>query len=155
QAEYLRLVEELSPVVNFWPEVDLIDRDERGPLPRVNVSVKLSSLYSQFDPIDPEGTSRVVRDRLRPILRAARRHGAFVNVDMEQFAYKEVTLRIFREILEEEEFRNWPEVGIALQAYLSDCSSDVEALARWVEQRGTPIWVRLVKGAYWDYETIV
>ena len=51
---------------------DLIDRDDHGPMPRVNVSVKLSALYSQFDPIDPDGTSRAVRRRLRPILRAAR-----------------------------------------------------------------------------------
>ncbi len=154
QSEYLHLIESLAPVVNSWPEIDLIDRDERGPLPRVNVSVKLSSLYSQFDPIDPDGTSRVVRDRLRPILRAAQHHGAFVNFDMEQYAYKDLTLRIFREILKETEFRQWPHVGIALQAYLQDCALDLEALARWVEERGTPVWVRLVKGAYWDYETI-
>jgi RHH-type proline utilization regulon transcriptional repressor/proline dehydrogenase/delta 1-pyrroline-5-carboxylate dehydrogenase len=155
QAEYMRLVEELSPVVNAWPEVALIDRDEQGPLPRVNVSVKLSSLYSQFDPLDLEGTSRVVRARLRPILRAARREGAFVNFDMEQYAYKDVTLRIFREVLEEDEFRDWQHVGVALQAYLRDCPADVEALAHWTESRGTPVWVRLVKGAYWDYETII
>src|SRR5262249_775214 len=75
--------------------------------------------------------------------------------DMEQYAYKDVTLRIFREILEQAEFRDWPHVGIALQAYLRDCANDVESLARWVERRGTPVWVRLVKGAYWDYETII
>jgi RHH-type proline utilization regulon transcriptional repressor/proline dehydrogenase/delta 1-pyrroline-5-carboxylate dehydrogenase len=155
QAEYLRLVEQLSPVVNSWPEVELIDRDQHGPVPRVNVSVKLSSLYSQFDPIDPDGTSRAVSARLRPILSAARQLGAFVNFDMEQFAYKDVTLRIFREILSEDEFRDWPHVGIALQAYLRDCAADLDALAGWVERRGAPIWVRLVKGAYWDYETIV
>src|SRR5262245_417035 len=155
QAEYLHLIEGLARDVNGWPEVALIDQDERGPLPRVNVSLKLSSLYSQFDPIDPDGTSTVVRARLRPILRAAMQFGAFVNFDMEQFAYKDVTLRIFRDILEEDEFRAWPDVGIALQAYLLDCGADLEALARWVERRGTPVWVRLVKGAYWDYETIV
>src|SRR5207244_443922 len=54
----------------------------------------------------------------------------------------------------EEEFRNWPDVGIAIQAYLRSCTDDLEQLARWVERRGTPVWVRLVKGAYWDYETI-
>src|SRR5262249_39020668 len=114
QGEYLQLVEGLSRDVNAWPEVSLIDRDDRGPLPRVNVSVKLSSLYSQFDPIDPEGTSAAVLRRLRPILRSARAHRAFVNFDMEQYAYKNVTLRIFREVLEEDEFRDWPDVGIAI-----------------------------------------
>jgi RHH-type proline utilization regulon transcriptional repressor/proline dehydrogenase/delta 1-pyrroline-5-carboxylate dehydrogenase len=154
QAEYLELIEGLSRQVNTWPPIDLIDRDHRGPLPRVNVSLKLSSLYSQFDPIDPEGTSRAVRARLRPIFRAARRHRAFVNVDMEQYAYKDLTLRIFREVLGEDEFRDWPDVGIAIQAYLRDCPADLEALASWAERRGTPVWVRLIKGAYWDYETV-
>ena len=75
QGEYLHLIDGLSKQVNSWPEVERIDRDCYGPLPRVNVSVKLSSLFSQFDPIDPEGTGRVVRERLRPILRAAQRAG--------------------------------------------------------------------------------
>jgi RHH-type proline utilization regulon transcriptional repressor/proline dehydrogenase/delta 1-pyrroline-5-carboxylate dehydrogenase len=155
QADYLHLIEGLSQQVNHWPPIDLIDRDSRGPLPRVNVSIKLSSLYSQFDPIDPQGTSRAVCARLRPILRAARQRHAFINFDMEQYAYKDVTLRIFRSILEEEEFRDWGNVGIAIQAYLTECRTDLEELARWAEKRGTAIWVRLVKGAYWDYETVV
>lgn len=154
QEEYLRLVTELSPQVNSWPEIPQIDRDPNGPLPRVNVSVKLSALYSQFDPIDPVGTSRAVRERLRPIFREAQRHRAFVNVDMEQYAFKDATIRIFREILDEEEFRNWSDVGIAIQAYLRDCADDVKQLAQWAERRGSPVWVRLVKGAYWDFETI-
>src|SRR6516225_9077204 len=155
QADYLELINGLSGAVNTWPANDRIDRDDHGPLPRVNVSVKLSALYSQFDPLDPEGTSRVVRERLRPILRTARLHHAFINVDMEQYAYKDQTLRIFREVLEEDEFRDWADVGIAVQAYLRDTDRDLEQLAQWARRRGTPVWVRLVKGAYWDYETIV
>src|SRR5262249_7263114 len=52
-AEYLDLIQGLSGKVNNWEPIDLIDRDDQGPLPRVNVSVKLSALFSQFDPIDP------------------------------------------------------------------------------------------------------
>jgi RHH-type proline utilization regulon transcriptional repressor/proline dehydrogenase/delta 1-pyrroline-5-carboxylate dehydrogenase len=155
QAEYLDLIDGLSRSVNVWPANDLIDRDEEGPLPRVNVSVKLSALYSQFDPIDPEGTTRAVRARLEPILRAARQSGAFVNFDMEQYASKDLTLRIFEEVLQDEEFRDWPDAGIAIQAYLRDTPADLQRLLRWARQRGTGVWVRLVKGAYWDYETIM
>jgi RHH-type proline utilization regulon transcriptional repressor/proline dehydrogenase/delta 1-pyrroline-5-carboxylate dehydrogenase len=155
QQQYLELLEGLSPQVNAWNPIPLIDQDHQGPIPRVNVSVKLSSLYSQFDPIDPSGTSKIVRERLRPILQAARRLGAFVNIDMEQYAYKELTLQIFKEIFDEPEFRTWPDVGIATQAYLRDCLTDLESLARWAQARGTPVWVRLVKGAYWDYETVI
>jgi RHH-type proline utilization regulon transcriptional repressor/proline dehydrogenase/delta 1-pyrroline-5-carboxylate dehydrogenase len=155
QADYLDLINGLSRHVNTWPGNDRIDRDDAGPIPRVNVSVKLSALYSQFDPIDPDGTSRGVRHRLRPILHAARRQAAFVNIDMEQYAYKDLTLQIFREVLDEEAFRDWPHAGIAIQAYLRDTERDLEELAEWARRRGTPVTVRLVKGAYWDYETIV
>jgi RHH-type proline utilization regulon transcriptional repressor/proline dehydrogenase/delta 1-pyrroline-5-carboxylate dehydrogenase len=155
QGQYLELISGLAREVNHWPAIDQIDRDHNGPIPRVNVSVKLSSLYSQFDPIDPEGTAAAVIDRLRPILRLARRHRAFVNFDMEQHAFKDTTLRIFREVLSEEEFHDWPDVGIAIQAYLRDCENDLARLLAFVRQRGTPVWVRLVKGAYWDYETAI
>src|SRR5205823_1200970 len=118
QNVYLDLIERLSTEAATWPEDPLIDRDHQGPTPRVNVSVKLSSLFSQFDPIDPAGTSKAVRQRLRPILRLAKQRGVFVNFDMEQHAYKDLTIAIFREVLEEAEFRGWPDVGIAIQAYL-------------------------------------
>ena len=155
QKQYLDLIDGLARVVNTWPEAPLIDCDDRGPLPRVNVSVKLSALYSQFDPIDSEGTSRAVLKRLRPILHTAREHRVFVNFDMEQYSFKDETLRIFRDVLGEPEFRNWPDVGIAVQAYLHDTEEDLRRLLTWTRERGTPVWVRLVKGAYWDYETIV
>ncbi len=156
QKQYLDLLHGLTAEVNHWPEEPLIDRDDRGPIPRVNVSVKLSALFSQFDPIDPEGTSRAVRNRLRPILSLAKQTGAFVNFDMEQHSFKDVTLRIFREILTEPEFRDWPHVGIAIQAYLKDTEADLHALLAWARDvRRAPVWIRLVTGAYWDYETVI
>jgi RHH-type transcriptional regulator, proline utilization regulon repressor / proline dehydrogenase / delta 1-pyrroline-5-carboxylate dehydrogenase len=155
QAEYFELIKGLTRDVNSWEAIPQVDADDRGPLPRVNLSIKLSSLYSQFDPIDPAGTSAQVRNRLRPILREARRRGAFVNVDMEQYAFKDLTLDIFKQILEEEEFRDWADVGIAIQVYLRDTERDLEGLLRWAEARGTGVWVRLIKGAYWDYETVM
>jgi RHH-type proline utilization regulon transcriptional repressor/proline dehydrogenase/delta 1-pyrroline-5-carboxylate dehydrogenase len=151
--EYLELIDGLSREVNTWPANDLIDRDDNGPLPRVNVSVKLSALYSQFDAIDPEGSSRAVCERLRPILRAAQKRHVFVNIDMEQYAVKDLTLHVFQQVLNEDEFRDWRDVGIAVQAYLRETASDLERLAEWAKLRGAPVWVRLVKGAYWDYET--
>ncbi len=155
QAQYLELVEGLTRTVNAWPDNDACERDHLGLMPKVNISVKLSSLFSQFDPIDPHGTARAVKDRLRPILQLIRQHQAFVNIDMEQFSYKDVTLQIFEDIFMEEEFRDWPHVGIAIQAYLRSCGDDLARLLAWARKRGTPIWVRLVKGAYWDYETTI
>lgn len=154
QKAYLDLIRDLAPQVNAWPEDPVLDRDDQGWIPRCNVSLKLSALYSHFKPIDPDGSAAGVKERLRPILRLAREVDAYVHVDMEHYAYKDLTLQIFQEVMLEEEFRDWPDCGIVVQAYLHDAGQDLIALQKWVEKRGTPIWVRLVKGAYWDYETV-
>ena len=155
QQAYLDLIEGLAPQVNQWPEVQQLDRDDHGWIPRCNVSIKLSALYSRFKPIDPEGSAEGVKERLRPILRAARERDAYVHVDMEHYAYKDLTLEIFQQVMMEDEFRDFPDCGIVIQAYLPDAENDLKALLKWVKKRGTPIWVRLVKGAYWDYETVI
>jgi RHH-type proline utilization regulon transcriptional repressor/proline dehydrogenase/delta 1-pyrroline-5-carboxylate dehydrogenase len=155
QRAYLDLIEGMAGEVQSWSEVPRLDRDHEGSIPRVNLSLKLSALYSQFRPIDVAGTSEHVKRRLRPLLRAARKHDTYIHVDMEQYAYKDLTFEIFKEILMEDEFRDFPDVGIVVQAYLPDAQRDTESLLEWATARGTPIWVRLVKGAYWDYETIM
>ncbi|HUG19223.1 MAG TPA: L-glutamate gamma-semialdehyde dehydrogenase [Planctomycetaceae bacterium] len=154
QQAYLNMISELGSKTAQWPVNTILDNDQFGPVPRINVSLKLSSLDSQFHPIDPAGTSETVKRRLRPILRAAREHDAFVYVDMEQYSYKNLTISIFQEILMEDEFRDFPDAGIAIQAYLTDTDRDLHQLLEWVQKRGTPIGIRLVKGAYWDYETV-
>ena len=155
QNQYLDLIAGLADEAAKWREVELIDRAQGRPAPRVNVSVKLSSLYSQFDPIDPAGTRASVLERLRPILRLARSRGVFVNVDMEHYAFKDLTIDIFKSALLEDEFRDWTDVGIAIQAYLRDTGDDLADLAEWSKSRGSAVWVRLVKGAYWDYESVL
>ncbi|HWB11510.1 MAG TPA: L-glutamate gamma-semialdehyde dehydrogenase [Pirellulales bacterium] len=151
---YLDLIEQISPTVNSWPEEPQIDRAGLMELPRVNVSIKLSALDSRFDPVDPAGTLERVGRRLRPLLRLAREHHAHIHVDMESYQTKDLTLDIFQKILMEPEFRDWPHVGIVIQAYLRDSADDLVRLREWASRRGAPVWVRLVKGAYWDYETI-
>jgi RHH-type proline utilization regulon transcriptional repressor/proline dehydrogenase/delta 1-pyrroline-5-carboxylate dehydrogenase len=63
----------------------------------VNVSVKVSSLDAHIDPIDPDGSIRTLKSRLVPIFRKAIETGAFLNLDIEQYALKDLTLRLFKE----------------------------------------------------------
>lgn len=155
QEAYLKLMTGLSSPVNEWPENFQIDCDNVGPIPRVNLSLKLSALYSQFNPIDPKGTGENVKSRLRPLFRTARECGAYLHIDMEHYAFKDLTLEIFKEVLMEKEFRDFADVGIVIQAYLPDAGRDLADLLEWVKKRGTSVWVRLVKGAYWDVETVM
>src|SRR5262249_38645671 len=69
------------------------------------------------------------------------------------YAHKNTTLELFKTVFTEEEFRNWPHAGIVIQAYLQDSEADLRDLIEWGRSRGTRFAVRLVKGAYWDYET--
>ena len=153
-AAYRNLLEELPRIAAAWPADPLVDDGPAGQMPRVNVSLKLSALDSQFDAIDPRGTADRVLARLRPLWRLARDHHAQVHVDMESHATKDLTLAIFRQIAMEEEFRDWPHCGVVVQCYLRESLRDLESLTAWARARGTPVWIRLVKGAYWDYETV-
>jgi len=67
---------------------------------------------------------------------------------MEQYAYKDLTLSILKQLLMEDEFRDRTDVGITIQAYLRDSEQDVRDLIAWVKQRGY-LTVRLVRG-YWE-----
>ena len=80
-------------------------------MPPVNISIKLSALYSQFEPAAPEAVSEGVRQRLRPLLRVARERHAFVNVDMEQHRYKDLVHHVFADVLREPEPHHTDPIG--------------------------------------------
>jgi RHH-type proline utilization regulon transcriptional repressor/proline dehydrogenase/delta 1-pyrroline-5-carboxylate dehydrogenase len=122
--------------------------------PVVNVSVKISALYSQMNPADPADAIAHLAPKLRPILRRAKELGAFINFDMESYAHKNATIELFKTLFTEPEFASWPHAGIVVQAYLRDAEKDLRDLIGWARARDTRFTVRLVKGAYWDYERI-
>ncbi|WP_449418020.1 L-glutamate gamma-semialdehyde dehydrogenase [Phormidium nigroviride] len=152
---YLELMAELTNAAKNWSPVDAIDKADGETLPRVQVSVKLTAFYSQFDPLDAKGSQERVSDRIRILLRRAQELGAAVHFDMEQYAYKDLTLSILKQLLLEEEFRSRTDIGVTMQAYLRDSEDDLNDLISWAKLRGFPLTVRLVKGAYWDQETIL
>ncbi|MEM8831103.1 MAG: proline dehydrogenase family protein, partial [Cyanobacteria bacterium P01_G01_bin.19] len=151
---YLDLIEQLTEQAKGWKRKPGIDLAEGEELPQVQVSVKLTAFYSQFDPLDPAGSKKQVCDRIRILLRKAAELGAAIHFDMEQYRYKDLTLQILKELLMEEEFRTRTDLGMTLQAYLRDSYQDLQDLIAWAKERGNPLTVRLVKGAYWDQETI-
>ncbi|HEY9902070.1 MAG TPA: L-glutamate gamma-semialdehyde dehydrogenase [Candidatus Sericytochromatia bacterium] len=151
---YLELIEQLTEEAKNWSTVEAIDIADGETLPRVQVSVKLTAFYSQFDPLDAMGSQERVSDRIRTLLRRAKELGAAVHFDMEQYSYKDLTLSILKQLLMEDEFRSRTDIGVTLQAYLRDSEQDLRELLDWVKKRGYPLTVRLVKGAYWDQETI-
>ena len=64
QRRYLEVVDALAERTAAWPEDPRIDG---ARFPRVNLSIKPSSLYSLMDAADLEGSVTATKDRLRPI----------------------------------------------------------------------------------------
>lgn len=151
---YLNLMQRLRETAQKWSVVPEIDQADGQRIPQVQISVKLTALYSQFDPLAEKTSRDRVLEKARSLLRRAGQMGVAIHFDMEQYAYKDLTLSILKELLTEDEFRQRSDVGITIQAYLRESDRDLQDMIEWAKQRGTPLTVRLVKGAYWDTETI-
>ncbi len=151
---YIDLMQQLTEASKSWSRVPQIDEADGQELPKAQVSVKLTAFYSQFDPLDAKGSEEQVSDRIRILLRRAKELGAAVHFDMEQYSFKDLTIAILQKILMEDEFRSRDDLGVTLQAYLKDSERDLQSWIDWAKRRGTPLTIRLVKGAYWDQETI-
>jgi proline dehydrogenase len=139
-----------------WPERPPLERDATGPIPRVNLSVKVSALTPLLRPTAPERGIAGAEARLRRLLRVARDTGAHLHVDMESFDTREAVTELTLRLLSEPEFEAGPSAGIVLQAYLTESPQHLDRLLAWAAEhpRGYPFTIRLVKGAYWDHETV-
>jgi len=96
-----------------------------------NLSVKLSQLGLDSFP-------EVCEASMRALLAEAQRMGNFIRIDMENSAYVDRTLELYRQLRR----AGFDNVGVVLQSYLRRTAHDLEALLPLRPH------VRLVKGAY-------
>lgn len=163
--------------VNFLGEALLGEREAQRRLehylsaladPTIEcISVKISTIYSQISSLARENTIGIVADRLELLYRAAARHQfsrrdgtavtKFVYLDMEEYRDLRLTADSLIAALARpglEQVR----AGIALQAYIPDSYGVLEQLMQWAEARvesgGTPLTVRVVKGANMELERV-
>ena len=136
--------------------------------PEVEVmSVKISTIYSQISPLAREYTLRQLGDRLERLYRAAehlryrRPDGLevpkFIYLDMEEYRDLHLTAEAFMRTLSRPGLEDIA-AGIALQAYIPDSFLMQQRLTKWAMQRvtrgGSPITIRIVKGANMEMERI-
>ena len=172
-AEYLKQRRESGIRINFNQlgeavlgdkEADrrLEDNIKRLIEPGVDyISIKLSAIVSQISLTGYAQTIEAIKPRLRSIYQAAIKGGSgkpkFVNLDMEEYRDLDLTVDVFRQVLDEPEFDKF-EAGIVLQAYLPDSFVVLKDLTAWAIERkqrtGTGIKIRLVKGANLAMESV-
>lgn len=151
-ARYGSLLDFLAAATRDW-KVEGALRANEPPL--VNVSIKISALCARIQAADPAASIAVIMSRLKPIVLRARELGAFINLDMEHYSLKELTLELFKALHSEGELSDYPHLGIVIQAYLRDSYTDAEEALGWARETGRRFTLRLVKGAYWDYEKVI
>ena len=163
--------------VNFLGEALLGEGEARGRLDRYLaalqdpaievISVKISTLYSQIDPIARSHSIRVLSDRLERLYRAAAKATftqadgtstpKFVYLDMEEYRDLTITEEAFIAALSRPGLLH-VSGGIALQAYLPDSRAVQKRINAWARDRvargGAPVVIRLVKGANMEMEQV-
>ncbi len=150
-ATYLELLESLQQ--QEWPALgDSDSAIDWGTAPQINISVKPTAFYSQVRAQDFAGSVAGILARLRRVYEKVIESGGFLCIDMETYAVKEITLEVFRRL--RREYPAYPHLGVVLQSYLRDTDGDLANLLAWAQKERLPISVRLVKGAYWDFETV-
>lgn len=153
QSRCIDLIHQLALASQSWDFNSQIDIDSQSP--KVNISIRLSAIYSQIKLTAWEHTKSVLKERLRPIFQAAKDKNVFLNIDMEHYHLKNLTLEVFKELVMEAEFKDYPHIGLVIQTYLKDSYDDLTELIQLAQKRKVPFTIRIVKGAYWDYEIIV
>ncbi len=152
---YRELLDSLHTAQQQWPALGGDPQGlDWGCAPKINLSIKPTAMYSQMNARAFEYSVEMAKERLRPLLRRAIELGAFINLDIEHRAVKNLSLALYRSLMEEPEFRGYPHSGLALQAYLRETENDLNALIEWSRRHNQRVTVRLVKGAYWDAEEI-
>ncbi len=154
QTHYLELLDTLVKETISWPHNPTLETTHEGPIPRVNISIKISALYSQLNALDFDESIFILKNRLRPLFQKALTQNVTLYLDMEHYALKDLTIALFKSLLEENEFSHFENAGLVLQAYLKDTQNDLKNITSWCETHNKKIYVRLVKGAYWDHENI-
>ncbi len=151
---YLEALNSLGSEVSGWKCSAPIMEGHPGEISPVCVSIKLSALYSQCNPLNFDRSVKVLTERLSNVVRTAQEQNAMIYVDAEDTANNPIIYKVFQDVFSLDEFKDFPYPGIVLQAYAKESEKTLLELLSFAQKRGKPIAVRLVKGAYWDSETV-
>jgi RHH-type proline utilization regulon transcriptional repressor/proline dehydrogenase/delta 1-pyrroline-5-carboxylate dehydrogenase len=155
QKRYLDALDTFGATIPNWRVGRPIIAGHPGETSPVCISVKLTALYSQTSPLNFTRSIDVLSERLAEIARRARKYGALLYVDAEDSGNNPIIYETFKRVFGAQEFIDLPFPGIVIQAYAKGAAQCVSEMLSFARQRGAPIAIRLVKGAYWDMERVI
>ena len=115
------------------------------------ISIKLSALYSKYDALHSTNVNKFLLPKVKDLVLEAARKDVNVTIDAEEQDRLSLSLDIIKALSLDPTIKSWPGLGLAVQAYGKRSLSVVNWLDQLSNKRAR-MHVRLVKGAYWDYE---
>ena len=122
------------------------------------ISVKLSALHPKYSYLHADQAREEIVPIVRELAGKARDANIHFTVDAEEAERLELSLDIIEELLADDAlFRrsdgtSWEGFGLAIQAYQKRGVPLCDWIAKLARRHGRKLFVRLVKGAYWDAE---
>ena len=115
------------------------------------VSIKISALYPRYEMKKFDDIEAILIPKLISLTEYAMSKGVEITIDAEEQDRLDVSLEIIKRMAFSSKIKDWSGFGIALQAYGKRAPFVIDWLAELLKDRA-PMHLRLVKGAYWDYE---
>ncbi len=121
-------------------------------MPKPSVSIKLSALHPRYEATQIDQVLGLLRQRCILLIEAAREVDVDISIDAEEADRLEVSLKLFESLYRDIMTQDWDGLGIVVQGYSKRALAVLAWLGSLAKEVGDRIPVRLVKGAYWDYE---
>jgi len=115
------------------------------------ISIKLSALEPNYFTHKQSIVISKLVPKIIELCRLAASLNVEITLDAEEQDRLTLSLLIVKAILDDDKLKNWQDMGIAVQAYGKRALNVIEFMSKEAQKR-PGIHVRLVKGAYWDYE---
>src|ERR1700726_2939888 len=117
-----------------------------------SISIKLSALESRYSLLQRERVMQRLVPLAAALARRAAELGIQLTIDAEEADRLDLSLDVIEALAKDAATRDWPGLGLAVQAYGKRALDVIDWTAAAARTYGRRMTVRLVKGAYWDSE---
>ena len=134
--------------------IDVIGTAARGRAPHEtsSISIKLSALEPRYTLLQRERVLTRLVPQVTSLARRAAAAGIQLTIDAEEADRLDLSLDVIEALAADAATRDWPGLGLAIQAYGKRAMDVIDWTAALARTHGRRMTARLVKGAYWDSE---
>jgi RHH-type proline utilization regulon transcriptional repressor/proline dehydrogenase/delta 1-pyrroline-5-carboxylate dehydrogenase len=139
---------------SYQHAIEVIGAGARGrPAHEVSsISIKLSALEPRYTLLQHDRVMQRLVPPVKALCAQAAALGIQLTIDAEEADRLDLSLSVIEALAEDPSTRDWPGLGLAVQAYGKRAMGVIDWVAALARRCGRRMTVRLVKGAYWDSE---